>query len=96
VDFCAANRLPSVKAAWRLFSTARRNARQAFRISYGQVCYSFTAASFYQMQAHLKAGALAQRKLEMVRCQAVADITNHLPARTPGRLTELKPASFEI
>jgi hypothetical protein len=67
VDFCAGNRLPSVKEAWRQFSTAKRNARQTRGISYGQVCYSFPAVDFYLMQAQLKTAEKAQRKLTWLR-----------------------------
>lgn len=95
VDFCAANRLPSVKDAWQQFSAARRNTRQARGISYGQVCYSFPAADFYQMQAHLKAGEKSQGKLDQIRFKVISDIANHLPPRTPGRLTKAR-ANFEI
>ncbi|MEI7534124.1 MAG: hypothetical protein WCK57_07105 [Verrucomicrobiae bacterium] len=95
VNFCASNRLPSVKDAWQQFSAARRNARQTRGISYGQVCYSFPAADFYQMQAHLKAGEKSLGKLDQIRFKVISDITNHLPPRTPGRLTKAG-ANFEI
>ena len=48
VEFCAANRLASVREAWQNFSIRKQNAR-AREITYGQICYHFPSADFYLM-----------------------------------------------
>ena len=84
-EFCASNRLPSVKVAWQKFSARKQNARQGQGISYGQVCYSFSAADFYLMQKQLKVIEAAQTKLDQLRFKAIADIVDRLPERPPRR-----------
>ena len=85
VEFCAGKRLPSVKVAWQKFSARKQNARQGQGISYGQACYSFSAADFYLMQKQLKVIEAAQTKLAQLRFIAIADITERLPERPPRR-----------
>lgn len=85
VVFCATHRLPSVREAWQRFSKIKVNARQADGISYGQVCYSFTAADFYRMQAELRTIERARAALNGIRLKAIANATARLPIRTPRR-----------
>ena len=94
VEFCAANRLPSVKVAWQKFSTFWPN-KAARGITYGQVTYHFPAASFYLMQSHLKAIETAQVRLDEVRFAALADITNRLRERPPRRRVK-RETDFQI
>lgn len=93
-EFCASRRLASVRDAWHSFSKRPQN-RRANEFSYGEVCYSFSAADFYLMQAQLKSIETAQAALEQVKFKAIADITNHLPARPPRRRVNSK-MNFEI
>jgi len=84
-EFCANNRLPSVKTAWQKFSTRKQNALRTRGISYGQVCYSFYASDFYLMQKQLKTIEAAKATLDQMRFKAIADITERLPERPPRR-----------
>jgi hypothetical protein len=95
VEFCAGNRLPSVKVAWQKYSTRKQNVRQGQGISYGQVCYSFSAADFYRIQKQLKAIETARAKLDQLRLKAIADITERLPERPPRRRVK-KESNFQI
>jgi len=94
VDFCARNRLSSVKIAWKIFSTHKQNGRVG-EFTYGQVTYSFSAADFYMMQSQLKAIETAQAKLDQVKLKAIADITNRLMERPQRRRVNSK-MNFEI
>ena len=84
VEFCATNRLPSVKAAWQKFSKLNRN-KAALEITYSQVAWHFRATSFYLMQRQLKTIAATQAALDETKFAAMADITNRLPERPPRR-----------
>jgi hypothetical protein len=95
VEFCAANRLPSVKVAWEKFSMRKQNAKQTRGISYGQICYSFSAAVFYLMQKQLKAIEAARARLDQLRFKAIADITERLPERPPRRRMK-KESNYQI
>jgi hypothetical protein len=94
--YCATHRHPNVKAAWQAFCKIPLNARQTAVISYGQVCYTFKAALFYEMQAQLKAIATAQAGLNAARLKAVAEITERLPLRVPRRLYVRRGNDFQI
>jgi hypothetical protein len=94
VEFCAGNRLASVRAAWQTFSTRGQNAR-AKEFSVAQVCYCFSAAGFYLMQSKLKIIETAQAEVTQIKFNAIADITDRLRERPPRRRRNLADA-FEI
>ena len=83
LEFCAVNRLPTIKVAWHQFSNAKRNARQAAGIAYGQLGYLFSTADFRLMQAQLNVIALAESRISLIKKRPAAKITNHLPMRAP-------------
>ena len=94
VEFCASNRLPSVKAAWRKFSALNRN-HAAREISYSMVCYHFSADVFYLMQKLLKLTETAQTTLDQVKLAAVTNIAARLPERPPRRRAR-RETDFQI
>jgi hypothetical protein len=94
VEFCAGNRLASVRAAWQTFSTRGQNAR-AKEFFVAQVCYCFSAAGFYLMQSKLKIIETAQAEVTQIKFNAIADITDRLRERPPRRRRNLADA-FEI
>jgi len=98
-DFCSRVQQPSVKTAWQNFSARGgsfgrgRRSGNRLKITYGQICYHFSAAAFYQMQAELKAIQTAQTNLGQLRLKTIADIRNRLPDRPPRAKRE---NAFEI
>lgn len=78
VEFCAVNRLSSMRIAWLKFSGRKENC-MAREFSYSQVAYIFTAADFYRMQQQLRWIDQAQAALDQIKRAAVAQIAERLP-----------------
>jgi hypothetical protein len=90
-NFCAGQQLPSLKAAWKIFSARGgsfgrgQHASKPLKISYGQLRYHFPAIDFYLFQTQLKVIQAAEIMLGKLRLNVVADIRRRLPDRLPRR-----------
>jgi len=100
-EFCACQKLASLKSAWNKFcqrggSFGRgRHAGKPLKVSYGQLRYNFPAADFYLLQGELKAIQALQTKLAQLRLEIVADIRRRLPDRPPRRRVK-RETDFQI